>query len=378
MPEPKRVIHIHAGLPKTGSSAIQRFLLQNRAALAAQGLLVPEAGLGERGDHHDWMFDFGGISPLARRRVIGDLVADLERQPQDQILISTEFAYLMMRFGFARHGYRALRARGFALKFHLFLRPQVDFAVSSHAEFLRNLLVDQPFPAFVETNFLPFARDYGEIVRRLERVSGEPVAILPYTRGARERGVWWDLLESTGWSGTGEGLEQPGEVNPSLGPIGVAALTTALRRIDRRAMMQRWGLRRAVRLTVLRVTGNFPPEQQRYNPMSLKMRDALWESCRSLNDPLAEQSWGQSWDDVFAAEKAARPRRVVYARRRDHADSEAAQLHDRLSQRLFRRIKEKTRDVAAKRAEEFQWVRTFGTPVDWLADRAMRRIVRGW
>ncbi|MEM8699825.1 MAG: hypothetical protein AAGF44_11665, partial [Pseudomonadota bacterium] len=146
---PKRVIHIHAGLPKTGSSAIQRFLMANRGALRGQGLLVPEAGLGLRGDHHDWMFRLGGLDWWDRRRAVAELVEDLEAAPEEEILISSEFAYLMMRFGFARHGYRILQNKGFALKFHLFLRPQTDFAVSAHPEFLRNLLVERPFPRFV-------------------------------------------------------------------------------------------------------------------------------------------------------------------------------------------------------------------------------------
>ncbi|MEM8843303.1 MAG: hypothetical protein AAGD47_16190, partial [Pseudomonadota bacterium] len=71
----------------------------------------------------------------------------------DTFLISTEFAYLLMRFGFAAKGYRALRRKGFALKFHLFLRPQTDFAVSAYPEFLRNLLVPQGFRPFVDRNF---------------------------------------------------------------------------------------------------------------------------------------------------------------------------------------------------------------------------------
>lgn len=380
MTEPERVIHIHAGLPKTGSSAIQRFLVQNRAALADRGLLVPEAGLGARGDHHEWMYRLGGIAGRDRRDAVTELVAYLEENEAEQVLISTEFAFLMMRFGFAGRGYRALRRRGYRLKFHLFLRPQTDFAVSAHPEFLRNLLVDQPFRRFVETNFLPFARDYGDIVRRLETASDLPVSVLPYHRAARNEGVWWPLLASAGLEVAEPeraGFAPPGEVNPSLGPIGVMALTNALRRIDRREMMRRWGLRRAVRKAVLDVTAKFPAEARRYNPMSPGQRDELWESCRALNDPLARAHWGRDWDDVFEAEKAARPRREVYLRRTDVPGSESAALHDRLARKIFRKIRQKSEDIAAKRSQVWSLKRALGSPVDRLADRAMRRIVRG-
>lgn len=377
----KRVIHIHAGLPKTGSSAIQRFLNANREGLADRGLLVPEFGLGERGDHHEWMYLVGGIKGYDRRRAVQGLVRYLLEQRHENILISTEFAYLLMRFGFAGKGYRALRRAGFDLRFHMFVRPQTDFAVSAHPEFLRNLLVDQPFPAFVQKNFLPFALDYGRIAKDLGKVSRGPVSVLPYHRAARQEGVWWPLLDSVGLpiaQADRHAFALPGEVNPSLGPVGVMALTQALRRIDRRAIMKRWGLRRAVRRAVLRVTGGFPAEAERYNPLRPEDRRLLWEQCRTLNDPFAQATWGQDWDDVFAEEFAHRPRVQIYGRLRDDPESENARLHDRLSRRLFRKIRQKTEEIAEKRRQTPSLTRLLGAPVDRLADQAMRRIVRGW
>ena len=373
------VIHIHAGLPKTGTSAIQRFLAENKRLLAAKGLIVPEAWLGERGDHHAWMHAIGGLSGGARRHAVSELTDWMVEQPSSTFLLSSEFAYLMLRFGFAGRGYRALRRRGFAVKFHLFVRPQTDFAVSGYPEFLRNLMVPQPFPTFVETNFLPFASDYGDIAQRLEKVSGERVAVLPYNSRARGEGVWWSLLRSADLDMPAHErceFAVPGEVNPSLGPIGVAALQNALKRMDRRRLASRWGLRLALRKTVLHVTGNFPVEKARFNPLTKTQRRALWERCSNVNDRFALDQWDMPWDEVFPDEAAHLPPFQIYRRFEDDPESAAARQHDRMVNRLMRRVRETRADVAAAR-RELNIVRWIGSPLDRLADRAMRRIVRG-
>ncbi|MEM6932157.1 MAG: hypothetical protein AAF526_01090 [Pseudomonadota bacterium] len=375
----KRILHIHAGLPKTGTSALQRFLALNRDVLAARGLVVPEADLGDRGDHHELFYALGGISPLDRRLAVRRLVDWMEQQGGDTFLISSEFAYLMLRFGFARHGFQALQSRGFSIKFHLFVRPQTDFAVSAYPEFLRNLLFPQGFGAFVDVNFLPFARDYGDIANRLRTVSSEQVGLLPYTQSDRKSGIWWSLLGSLGTQ-ISEGdrfqFEMPGQVNQSLGPVGVAALTIALRKMDRRKLAHRWGLRRALRKTVLRVTGNFPPETDHFNPMTRRFRSELWDACRKVNDPLAQMHWGQPWDEVFFQEHQASPKFNIYRRYQDDPESKDAKRHDRQVYRLLKKINETRREVAAARAE-FSLIRWLGSPLDRLADRAMHRIVKG-
>ena len=55
-------IHLHIGAPKTGSTAIQRWLFEHRADLAAAGLLYPEVCLRGYG-HHDLAFLIGGGYP---------------------------------------------------------------------------------------------------------------------------------------------------------------------------------------------------------------------------------------------------------------------------------------------------------------------------
>ena len=80
---PVRNLYIHVGLPKTGSSAIQRFLVDNRDALLAAGL-----GLGP------YMTLPSGKSTLLRKAIAGEglpaVMAALAASPGDSIAISSE------------------------------------------------------------------------------------------------------------------------------------------------------------------------------------------------------------------------------------------------------------------------------------------------
>ena len=77
-----RSLYIHVGLPKTGSSAIQRFLVDNRAGLAAAGV-----GLGP-------YLTATGKSAALRRAIAEDglpaVMAGLAASPEPAVAISSE------------------------------------------------------------------------------------------------------------------------------------------------------------------------------------------------------------------------------------------------------------------------------------------------
>lgn len=91
---------LHIGTPKTGSTAIQCFLGDNRAALAAAGQLYP--GSIERGHaHHDLAFLTAGGYPewaTAQQAPLADLIAAVRAECQAQptrcrLLLSSENFY---------------------------------------------------------------------------------------------------------------------------------------------------------------------------------------------------------------------------------------------------------------------------------------------
>jgi hypothetical protein len=90
---------VHIGAPKTGTTLLQRFLFDNRAALLEQGLLYPEVSLRGYG-HHDLAFLVAGGYPewaTPQSRTLAELITELAAavcRHDDDILLSSEDFYL--------------------------------------------------------------------------------------------------------------------------------------------------------------------------------------------------------------------------------------------------------------------------------------------
>lgn len=87
---------LHIGAPKTGSTAIQRFIFDNRDQLKAQGILYPDVSLRGYG-HHDLAFLMGGgypdwatpqDKPLAQ--LSNELRAEVQGSNAHTVVISSE------------------------------------------------------------------------------------------------------------------------------------------------------------------------------------------------------------------------------------------------------------------------------------------------
>jgi hypothetical protein len=87
---------LHIGAPKTGSTAIQRFIFDNRDQLKSQGILYPDVSLRGYG-HHDLAFLLGGgypewatgqDKPLAQLR--SELKAAVQSSDAHTVVISSE------------------------------------------------------------------------------------------------------------------------------------------------------------------------------------------------------------------------------------------------------------------------------------------------
>ena len=92
---------IHIGAPKTGSTLLQKFIFENRAALAARSILYPDVNLRGFG-HHDLAFLLAGGYPdwaIPQPRNLAALAADLALAARHDgtIVLSSEDFYLYPR-----------------------------------------------------------------------------------------------------------------------------------------------------------------------------------------------------------------------------------------------------------------------------------------
>ena len=90
---------VHIGAPKTGSTAIQRFLFENREALRERAMLYPDANLRGYG-HHDLAFLLSGGYPawaIPQPKPLAEIAAELRAAGADHggsIVLSSENFYL--------------------------------------------------------------------------------------------------------------------------------------------------------------------------------------------------------------------------------------------------------------------------------------------
>ncbi|MEK7996190.1 MAG: hypothetical protein AAB403_20515 [Planctomycetota bacterium] len=94
-----RCCFVHIGVPRTGSTALEKFFYDRRSALLRHGVLYPDVSLRGYG-HHDVAFLLSGGYPdwaIAQPRPLAELAAELQRSACDHsgdVLISSENFYL--------------------------------------------------------------------------------------------------------------------------------------------------------------------------------------------------------------------------------------------------------------------------------------------
>jgi hypothetical protein len=119
-------LFLHIGHPKTGTTSIQTFLLENRAALRREGVLVPHAGVVE-GAHHGLTANYYSVRRCPDRAAanLEALRREVEAAQCPTVVISSEALIQENPERFA-----AFRDAGFAVVVIYYIRRQ-DLAVES-------------------------------------------------------------------------------------------------------------------------------------------------------------------------------------------------------------------------------------------------------
>lgn len=365
-----RTLHIHGGFPKTGSSALQLFLHENKSRLEEGGLYIPRLGQRNDGPHHTLFMKLSGLSGLGRIDRLRRLVDEIDQSGADQILLTSEYLLPLVRSSLLGLSLRQLRWKGFDIRFHVFVRPQSDLINSGYAEMLRSTLLYKSFDEFLMERARSRGRDYGRLIRPLKRYTRAPINVIPYSSDVRRTGVYWPFLRGLGIDpGDPDDWILPGEVNPTMGPIGVHVVGRVLKRIEKRGLIRGFRNRKMLREKIWRATQRFPSEPAPFCGLDNATRDMIWDNCAEANAAFARAHWNRSWNEVFAEEREREFTPNVYRHRQATAEmSETYDLMMDMAWRATRRARRRYDERIASRRVRDRML----DPFDRLLDISLR------
>lgn len=245
----KRPLTLHIGLSKTGSSSIQRVLADQRPALRAQGVYLPQSpGWANHallpaacvGDMKIlWGYHYGtweGMTPAARiARFREEFAAEMAALPADAprtIMTAEQMGQVLRQDEEVAELGRMLRPWFDPIRVVVYLRRQDQHAVSAYTEILRGgTMIEPGLPAGGPERHPIY--DYGALLDRWARVFGDAAMVPRVFDRARLRDgdVVADFLEIAGVTLPALEDHAKRQSNPSVNAAGQSVLLAAGRRL---------------------------------------------------------------------------------------------------------------------------------------------------
>lgn len=152
-----RQLVLHAGLPKTGSSALQVAFARHSGVLESLGVAYPDLGSGQAA--RDGGITSGNGAPVAgflngndrQADAVDACLAAMAAAPQATTLLSSELFYSARPDRLAAFVER-VRAEGFGVRVAFFVRSLYEWAWSAYVQNVKNHGVSAGFPDWVVTS----------------------------------------------------------------------------------------------------------------------------------------------------------------------------------------------------------------------------------
>jgi hypothetical protein len=299
----KRVCYIHVGPHKSGTTAIQWFLQENRAELLKHGYFVPESET-RRGAHHALAQRLAGFDvgehrePLATRSIRA-----ITETACEAIIISSEA--LEGIFGSGKHGevfFGRIRELNCEPKLILFPRNQPQWINSSYAFSVKSFRQSDRF----ESAALRFAQSPGSTFSRWVELAdyyGFELIARPFTKESVACSVIPDFLRSIGINSS---QLQGAEVrrNVAVGPFTVAVARELLRSIAHNGKPLKWLQAERCKKELAAYLKKKGLADARYCGLSTALARHIERELQSDNDAFAQSVWGRPWGEIFAADVA--------------------------------------------------------------------------
>jgi hypothetical protein len=328
-------IFLHAGQPKTGTTAIQYFLGQNREELTRLGYLFPREGLSHIHNHGPLVSDIRGEPASPQHRGSARRLArTLQENPLPNAVISAERLFPdfgeCLATGSRNTVVEYFSQTGIPTRIVSYLRADPARLNSVYIQKIKSFRVDVSIPDFVADQLGRIEVPYMKFLE-MAVPSKVDLAFRPFDRSVQQRGVVRDFLLAVGLSEQQAAMVgQEQRLNDSLGPVALEAARATLARIKRNGLDPTLRQRRALRDALFRLV-----EQDRPEPTFYGMDESLSELVdRTLGEDreaFSRAVWGKSWGEVFAPQV-----RPVNAFDPSRAEPDASAHYRRLCDGLWR------------------------------------------
>ena len=297
----KRVCYIHIGPHKTGTTSIQWFLKENRAALLKRGYFVPESE-NIHGGHHPLVRRLCGQPVPPHQR---DTAARFARAVKDTIceavVISSEaLDGLLVNRDCPRQFFGRMEELNLEPKLVFFPRNQSQLMNSRYTEVTMALHRSESFETFVQAEIRHPSFRYAHLITLAHAFSSKLIPE-PFTEETITRGVVPNFLRAIGI----DPLQFPDTKvrrNQGAGPFTISVARDVLRSLGCEGQGLTWlqasrsGKMLAVYLDKkgLADTG--------YCGLTTALARHIETEWQPDNDAFAQEAWGRSWAEVFAVD----------------------------------------------------------------------------
>lgn len=235
-----KTVYLHIGMPKTGTSAVQKFLAENKAALKEKGYCyehMPFPVYGKGAIHRNARFLFddvydakGNKHPELKEKRLEEFFGYISEwiQTYDNVILTDEAYWNSLRMN--QDGWRLFerlinvcKGQGAVVKIVVYLRRQDDYMLSWWRQRIRkggNFAKFDDWNVFVENPPKVLVLDYNEHLERIEQYVGhENMIVRIYDRNGfvgKQHSVYSDFMDAIGLELTDDFQIKGEDVNVSM------------------------------------------------------------------------------------------------------------------------------------------------------------------
>jgi|SRR6267142_393875 len=299
----KRICYIHAGPHKSGTTAIQCFLQENRPELLKHGYFVPESGTVHGGHHALARKLCGQAVPDHQQSVDAAFVQMLYSTPCNAVVISSEhLEELLKNAASAKVFFNRIRELNLEPKLILFPRNQSQLLNSRYAQVVQGFRRSESFEAFVRAEIHHPTFRYAQLIEFADGFGAELIA-RPFTSDTAAHGVVPEFLRTVGLDPSRFGNTRISR-NRAAGPFAVSAARGVLRSIAISGQQLTWlqGERCKKRLAAYLEQNGLADTG--YCGLTTAVARHIEKEWQAANDVFAQRVWKKSWAEVFAVDVA--------------------------------------------------------------------------